>query len=192
MADDTTIPDEALVARARAAPRDDTRAFEMLIERHQHGVAANCRYLSGSEADAQDLTQEVLVKAYVALHRFEERARFRTWLDRIKVNHCLNWLRARKQRSYVDLDTAETGGERALAVTPRAEARTDAIDDRRRVAAVLDAIPDTLRVPLVMRELDGFSYQEIADELGIGLSAVKMRIRRGREEFRKQYDELED
>ncbi len=189
---DTTegaVPDEVLVERARDSARDDTRDFEQLVERHQYGVASNCRYLSGSDTVAKDLTQEVFVKAYFALDRFDGRARFRTWLNRIKVNHCLNFLRDRKKVSFTELSDAEAAGEPALAVDPASERRLHVLDERERTAQALDALSDTLRVPLLMRDLDGYSYQEIADSLGIGLSAAKMRIKRAREAFRDIYGE---
>ena len=78
----------------------------------------------------------------------------------------------------------------ALRVEPDAEGNLRAEDEMKAITTVLDSLSDTLRIPLVMRDMDEFSYKEIADELGIGLSAVKMRVKRGREEFRKTYKEF--
>lgn len=183
--------DALLVERARRKGADDTRAFEQLVERHQSGVAANCRYITGSEADVPDLSQEVFVKAFFGLPRFDGRSSFRTWLNRIKVNHCLNFIKRRKGREHLQLEEVETAAPAALKVAPAAERELDARDERERVAVVLDSMSDTLRVPLLLRDLDGYGYQEIADALGIGLSAAKMRIKRGREEFRERYTRLE-
>ena len=72
----------------------------------------------------------------------------------------------------------------------RGEKDLESFDERRRIARVLDAMSSTLRVPLLLRDLDGMTYQEIAEQLDIGLSAVKMRIKRAREEFRQRYDEV--
>ena len=85
--------DANLVAQALKAHPGDLRAFDELVRRHQSRVQTNCRYLSGNEEDALDLAQEVLVKAYFNLKGFEARAGFGTWVNRIKVNHCLNHLR---------------------------------------------------------------------------------------------------
>ena len=90
----------------------------------------------------------------------------------------------------MDVDSPETQDEPALQVPPSAHAELLAGEERRRIQAVLDAMPETLRVALLMRDLDGLAYQEIAETLGIGLSATKMRIKRGREEFRRLYDGL--
>lgn len=183
------ISDEKLVERARKARKGDLRAFDELVRRHQARVRTNCRFLTGSEEDALDLSQEVFVKAYFNLQRFEGRSTFGTWVQRIKVNHCLNHIRKRKGKVFVDVEDPALGGEEALRDDARADDATRARETRERIAAVLDRMSETLRVPLLLRDLDGLSYQEIADRLGLGLSAVKMRIARAREEFRALYAE---
>jgi RNA polymerase sigma-70 factor (ECF subfamily) len=184
-----TESDEDLLERARRAGEGDTRAFDELVRRYQEKILANCRYLTRSPHDSEDLAQEVFVKAFFGLRHFEGRASFRTWLQRIKVNHCLNHIKKRSGKVLVELD--EIGGETAapLQVGPTAERNVSARDDRRLIAQVLDAMSDTLRIPLVMRELDRMSYQEIAELLGVGLSAIKMRIKRAREEFQRRFRE---
>ncbi len=196
--DDSSLPpgsgadtrtDEELVAQATRSTAGDLRAFDRLVERHQNRVLANCRHLTRSPDDAEDLAQEIFVKAYFGLNRFEGRSQFKTWIQRIKVNHCLNHIRKKKDKVFVDVEDEALGGEDALRVDPAADRHVEARDDRERVRRVLDSLPDTLRVPLVLRDLDELSYQEIAETLDIGLSAVKMRIKRGREEFRRRFDE---
>ncbi len=186
------LSDEELVEQAREAPAGDLRAFESLVERHQHKVKANCRYLSGSQVDSEDLAQEVFIKAFFGLRKFEGRSKFSTWLQRIKVNHCINFLKKRKGKTFVDVEDPVVQSAEALAVAPRAERFVERQPDRQRIGEVLDLMSETLRIPLVMRDMDDLSYQEIAAELGIGLSAVKMRIKRGREEFRRLYVQLVD
>jgi RNA polymerase sigma-70 factor (ECF subfamily) len=182
--------DEALVEQARLAPEGDRRAFEVLVERHQRKILANCRYLSRSPDDAEDLAQEVFIKAFFNLRRYEGRSLFRTWLQRIKVNHCLNFLKKREGKTFVDVEDPARHHAEELRVEPDAERGADAQGERQRITQVLDSLSDTLRVALVMRDLDGMSYQEIAEALGIGLSAAKMRIKRAREEFRRLYEQM--
>lgn len=183
-------PDAPLVERARRAVSGDTRAFDELLARHRRRVVANCRYLV-SENEAEDLAQEVLVKAYFALKKYEARSKFSTWLYRIKVNHCLNHRRsARKHDADVAID--DTPGEsEALSVPAMAEQALHRDADVVRVRAAVARLNDTLRIPLVMRELDEMSYDEIASAIGISLPAVKMRILRARQELRVALEGLD-
>lgn len=179
--------DDQLVERARTAVQGDTRPFEALVGRHRGFVVANCRVITRAPADAEDLAQEVFVKAFFGLRRFEGRAQFRTWLQRIKVNHCLNHLRRTRGAIMVDLDETSPESREALQTPPRAHEALVTATDRERIVEVLDAMPDTLRIPLMLRDGDGLAYEEIAAELGLGLSAVKMRIKRAREDFRRRF-----
>ncbi len=184
MASDSGLSDEALLDEARNARPGDTRAFAELVRRHQSKVLTNCRYLSGSHADAEDLAQEVFVKAYFGLAGFEGRASFQTWVTRIKSNHCINFVK-KKRVPTVDADPAVV--ENAASRDPEVWRAMEAQDARSRVGEVLLEMSETLRIPLVLRDMDGLSYDEIAESLGIGLSAVKMRIKRAREDFRERF-----
>ncbi len=176
-------PDAPLVDQARRSPSGDTRAFDELVARHRGRVVANCRYLTSGD-DAEDLAQEVLVKAYFSLKKYEQRSKFSTWLYRIKVNHCLNHRRSeRRHAGDVAIDDAPADAP-PLTVAPEADAALDREADVARVRAAVAGLNDTLRLPLVMRELDEMSYDEIATALGLSLSAVKMRILRARQELR--------
>lgn len=186
MSFDTTLDDAELLKQAQEAPEGDTRAFEELVRRYQAKVMTNCRYLSGSPSDAEDLAQEVFVKAYFGLARFERRSSFETWVRRIKSNHCINWVTKKRLKT---VDVEPTVAENAARTEAEAERALDREDTRAKVAAVLVELTETLRIPLILRDMDGMPYEEIAEELGIGLSAVKMRIKRGREEFRRLFAE---
>ena len=181
--------DADLVARAQQSARDDYGAFDALAQRYQDRVLGNCRYLTVARDDADDMAQEVFVKAFFALSKFEGRSSFQTWLWRIKVNHCLNHLRRSRRERTIDIEAPGLDRVPELQVEATAHRTLQTQLDRELIDQTLDALPETLRVPLLLRDLDGLSYQEIADELGLSLSAVKMRIKRGREEFRHRYDE---
>ena len=182
--------DEDLLNAARRAPEGDYQAFERLVHRHQKKVIANCRYLTRNPGFAEDLAQEVFVKVYFGMCRFEGRSSFRTWLQRIKVNHCLNFLKKQEGKALLDAEDENVKNARELVVQPAAEKALMDRGEHERITAVLDAMSDNLRIPLLMRDMDQLSYQEVAEALGIGLSAVKMRIKRGREDFRRRYREL--
>lgn len=180
------LSDEELVNRIRGTPEPDARAFEVLVTRHQAHVLANCRYLTNA-AEAEDLAQEVFVKAFFGLGGFEGRSMFKTWLQRIKVNHCVNFIQRRRDQTAA-LEDPAVAGRPELSVAPAAPQHLENLDRRARIDRVLAQMTESLRVPLLLRELDQLSYQEIADVLGLGGSAVKMRIKRAREEFRRLYN----
>ena len=98
------MSDDELVEIARSSGAYDTRPFEALVRRHQAFVAANCRAVTRLPNDVDDLAQEVFVKAFFGLRRFERQAPFRAWLHRIKVNHCLNYLRKMRSTPTLELD----------------------------------------------------------------------------------------
>lgn len=181
-------PDETLVRAALASPDGDTKAFAELVRRHQSAVLVNCRHLTRSRDDAEDLAQEVFVKLFFKLGTFEGRSRFSTWLQRIKVNHCLNFIQSKRGRSYVELSEPEIAAAPELRIEDGALDAMDAEQRRALIRDVLDSLPDSLRVPLVLCDVDGLSYAEIQKELGLGLSATKMRIARSRAEFRARFD----
>jgi RNA polymerase sigma-70 factor, ECF subfamily len=184
-------PDEELVQQARKAPEGDLRAFEKLVMLYQRRVVANCRYITRDPNNAEDLAQEVLVKAYFGFRSFEGRSTFSSWLQRIKINHCLNHLKKQAGRSYVGVEEQEVEEFDQLQVPATAEHMAEAISDRQLTSAVLDSMSSTLRIPLVLCDMDELSYEEVAKTLGIGLSAAKMRIKRAREEFRERFKQAQ-
>ena len=180
-------PDEHLVEQARKAPQGDTMAFEHLVQRHQASILANCKYLTRSPDDAEDLAQEVFVKAFFRLDSFEGRSHFKTWLQQIKINHCLNFIKRRQGKRFVDIAEPGLEEEESLHVQAGGPTAVAGREERERINTVLESLPDHMRIPLVLCDVDGLSYQEIVDTLQIGMSAVKMRIKRAREEFRRRY-----
>ena len=120
--------DEVLVRRARGAPEGDLRSFEQLVLRYEKRMVANCHYITRNPNDAEDLAQEVMMKAFFGLRSFEERSTFRHWLQRIKVNHCLNHLKKQEGRSYVGIEEPDAGSFDQLKVQATAEQQAEAID----------------------------------------------------------------
>jgi len=179
--------DEVLVRKAREALEGDLRPFEQLVLRYERRMVANCRYITHDPNEAEDLAQEVMVKAFYGLRSFEGRSTFRHWLQRIKVNHCLNHLKKQEGRSYIGVEEPEAGGFDQLRVQATAEHQAEVIGERELIARILNSMTETLRLPLVLCDMDELSYEEVAKVLGISLSAVKMRIKRAREDFRSRY-----
>lgn len=176
--------DETLVERIRSSPTDDLREFDTLVSRHRARVIANCRHLTRRPDLAEDLAQDVFLKAYFGLQRFQGGSTFRTWLQRIKINHCFDHLKREKGRIFVDADEQARLGAEQLQVPATAERDALRSEERRRLTRALEQLPDGLRIPLVLRDLDELAYAEIAETLGLTLSTVKMRILRGRRRLR--------
>jgi RNA polymerase sigma-70 factor, ECF subfamily len=183
-------PDDELLQEARRAPEGDLRAFEKLVLRYQRRVVANCRYITRDQNNAEDLAQEVLVKVFFGLRGFEGRSSFAGWLQRIKINHCLDHLRKHSQ-SFVGIEDEQVQEFDQLKDQTTADKLAETISDQQLIGEVLDSLPSTLRIPLLLCDMDELSYEEVAQSLGISLSAAKMRVKRGREVFRERYQKAQ-
>lgn len=174
------VLDEELVRRAQAGQR---RAFDLLVLRHQHKVVQLVTRLVG-EGDAPDVAQEAFIKAYRALPRFKGESAFYTWLYRIAINTAKNYLVSRTRRpSWQDIDVqdAELFGhteQMSDIDTPEAELLTAEI--RKAVADAIRTLPPDLRQAITLRELDGLSYEEIAEVMDCPIGTVRSRIFRAR------------
>lgn len=182
--------EDELMLRIRNSLDADLRSFEQLVALYRGRIVANCRHITGDPGMADDLAQEVFVKAYFGLRNFEGKSTVGHWLRVIKVRHCINHLKKTKSHVLVDAGAESLEGNPALSVAPVAEQRLDVQQDSEQVSEVLESMPAALRVVLVLRDMDDLSYLEIAEHLGISLSAVKMRIKRARDYFRRAYQEL--
>ncbi len=187
----TSDSDEELLMQALNAPEGDLRAFEKLVLRYQKRVVANCRSITRDSSIAEDLAQEVLVKVFFGLKGFERKSSFGRWLQRIKINHCLNHIKKQGGRSFVEVGDPEVDEYDELKVKVTAEQMAGTISERKIISTVLESMPSTLRIPLVLCDMDELSYEEVSQSLGIGLSATKMRIKRAREEFRTRYEKAQ-
>ncbi|HEX4979815.1 MAG TPA: sigma-70 family RNA polymerase sigma factor [Acidimicrobiales bacterium] len=164
--------DEAeLLARARSG---DAASLDALLRLHVDRVHALCRRLTGNDHDAADATQEALLAIARGIARFDGRAAFTTWAYRVATNACLDELRRRKRRP-LPVDGSVAGGER----TP-AEGVAEAVATRVDVDAALAHLPHEFRAAVVLRDLSGLDYAEIAQVLEVPVGTVKSRIARGR------------
>ena len=173
--------DRELVRRAQ---REDQQAFEELVRRHQHRVFAVAGGILRRREDVEDIAQQVFVKAYFSLKRFDQRAAFSTWLYKITVNECWDMLRKKKVRPLVyEADLSE---EQARQVTAAAEKDgagpdiSETLQARQRVARLLDGLDERDRLMLVLKEVEGFAVEEIAEILDLNANTVKVRLFRAR------------
>ncbi len=178
--------EDQLFEKARQSPDGDLRAFEMLVQQNQRRIVADCRHITRDETVAEDLAQEVFVKAYFGMQNFEGRSSFRHWLQVIKVHHCLNHLK-RIKKNQISIDDEDEGVANSVELAT-ADKTLERLSDRQRIHRILELMPESLRLPLVLRDMDELSYEEVASNLKITLSAAKMRIKRAREWFREKYE----
>jgi len=166
------LTDADLVSRAQAGQLD---AFEELVRRHRLATYRVALRMLGDASDAEDATQDAFVQAWRNLGGFRADAAFPTWMYRIVTNRCLNMLRARRRTEPLP-DDREAPATRPDRI---AEARWQVQDLK---LAILRLTPEQ-RAPLVLRELQGCSYEEIAEALDVSISAVKSRLHRARLEL---------
>lgn len=172
-----------------AAQGGDRAAMDALLRRHHERIWAICRRMAGNDADAADATQEALVLIVRRLGTFDGRSRFTTWAHRVATNACLDELRRRGRRPRVALPDddeerhgvlADAGGEVDQAVVDRM-----ALDD------ALAHLPEEFRVPIVLRDLAGHDYADIAAILDIPPGTVRSRIARGRRRLAELLGEVD-
>jgi RNA polymerase sigma-70 factor (ECF subfamily) len=170
------MDEETLIS---AAQRGDQRALDQLLRMHQDRIHAVCRRLAGNDADALDATQEALIAIVKGLPRFDGRAKFSTWSYRVATNACLDELRRRGRRPAPGLPEFETASLSPVGgAAPRdpSEIVAAAVDVDRGLALV----PEEFRTAVVLRDVAGLNYAEIAEVLDIAPGTVRSRIARGR------------
>ena len=182
----TSLTDLELVQRVQAG---DKKSFDILVLKYQHKVInLVMRYMHDPDT-AQDVAQEAFIKAYRGLKNFRGESAFYTWLYRIAINTAKNHLVSQGRRAPtndIDADEAEQyEGESALKEygTPENEILRDEI--QLMVSNAIDALPEDLRTAIVLRELEGMSYEEIAVAMDCPIGTVRSRIFRARESIDK-------
>jgi len=168
-----------LVAAARGG---DAGAFGELVRRHEQAVRRLALGMLADEDEAEDAAQEVFVKAFRSLGKYRGDALFSTWLHRITVNQCMDVLRRRKRWRWLSLDApADEQGREPPSPATSPEQATRGVEAKDLLRSLLKGIPADHRAILLLRELEGLSYVEIAKTLDITLDAVRARLRRARQ-----------
>ena len=179
-AGDEEIPDHELIKSCQGG---DTRAFETLVTRHRGKVYAMVQNMIKNEADSWDLSQEVFLKVWKALPKFEARAKFSTWLYRITHNVVYDWLRKRKIDSAGELDDGilneadiAAGSRTSPAMTARPDQALVNSELGQRINAALATLNAEHRETILLREVQGFDYKEIAKVMDCSLGTVMSRL----------------
>lgn len=175
--------DQALVERAQAG---DKKAFGLLVEKYHRKLGRLLSRMLRDQNEVEDVVQESFIKAYRALHNFRGDSAFYTWLYRITVNTAKNYLVSLGRKPQVlqdveieDVENFESGSEMRSMETPETALATKQIAQT--VNDAVQALPEDLRTAITLRELEGLSYEEIADIMQCPIGTVRSRIFRARE-----------
>ena len=183
----TNLLDAELVKRVQAG---DASAFDLLVQKYQHKVINLVGRFVSDHAECQDIAQDAFIKAYRAINSFRGDSQFYTWLYRIAANTAKNYLasRARKSPTYsVDVADAEHfEGESGLKeyTTPENLLLTKEIEET--IFRAIENLPDDLKSAISLREIDGLSYEEIANVMDCPIGTVRSRIFRARDAIDKE------
>lgn len=174
--------DQLLVEQVQ---RGDKHAFDLLISKYQHRIVSLVTRYVNDHAEALDVSQEAFIKAYRAIGHFRGESAFYTWLYRIAINTAKNWLVAQKRRppasdiDAVDAEQYDMDSRLKDKGTPENELLREEI--RQTVYGTIAELPEDLRTAIVLREMDGMSYEEIATTMECPIGTVRSRIFRARE-----------
>jgi RNA polymerase sigma-70 factor, ECF subfamily len=172
----------------RRAQSGDASAYEELVRIHQHRVLAVISGILRGSADVEDVAQQALAKAYFSIRRFDQRSAFGTWLHKIAVNECWDYLRKKKVRRLVyeadlsedQLRKMESAPDHGYSGALPREDASRRIEHQQLVERMLRQLEEKDQLMLVMKEVEGFSVEEIGEVLGLNVNTVKVRLFRAR------------
>jgi RNA polymerase sigma-70 factor (ECF subfamily) len=189
MASTTPVDDEAtLIAQLRAG---EEAAFEQVVRLYGGRLLAVARRIVGSDEDARDVVQDAFLNAFKSLDRFEGNAKLSTWLHRIAVNAALMRLRTRRRKPEQSIETLlpaflDDGHheERFKSWEEPIDTIMERKEARELVRRQIDALPESYRTVLVLRDIEGLDTEETANMLGLSVNATKIRLHRARQALR--------
>ncbi|VTR65092.1 RNA polymerase sigma-H factor [Desulfosarcina cetonica] len=169
--------------------RGDEWAFQLLVRRYRKKIYAIAFGITLDAEESRDILQEVLLQVYRSIHRFRGDASLSTWLHRITVNRCLNWKRRWARRfKWMHTPLGEDGediGDVPASDLPSPETRVADLQTRQQVDKAMRQLPEAARTVFVLREVEGLSYEEIANVTGIKLGTVRSRLFHARKRLKE-------
>jgi RNA polymerase sigma-70 factor (ECF subfamily) len=189
---DETVPDTELVARAQ---QQDAAAYDALIGRYQGKLYSLLYNMTSSKEDAEDLLQEVFVKAYDSLARFQGKSSFYTWVYRIAVNRAINFIKKRKRKMALSLDDIDLGVERDPAYvemtsreSPIRDMSISELQEQLNVA--IQTLSEKHRTVVVLHDIQGVPHDEIGKMLGVSSGTVRSRLFYARQKLQQELTEF--
>lgn len=166
----------------------DTSVYRFLVERYQEKVRNLIYSIFNESGIVDDLAQEIFIKAYEALPKFRFESSFYTWLYRIAVNRSRDEMRRRKVKRFLSFHSVEHSTNRSLE-----ELTSTTFDDEQThevIEKTLNSLPEKYRIPIILKDIDGLSYDEIAEVLACEIGTVKSRLSRGRSMLKEKLKPL--
>ncbi len=185
--DNANMDDKHIIARIKDG---DTHLFEVLLNKYKDSIYSLCRYMLENPQDAEDAAQDTFIKAYQGLKSYSSTASFYTWLYRIAVNTCLDYKRKSSFLSLFFFTDKENQIEYFPSQAPSPESAYATSHSMHALKKALNNLSTKLRAVIVLNELEGLSYEEIAEILDVSVGTVKSRISRAREELRKNMQKI--
>lgn len=168
----------------RSSANGDHTAFRALVDRHSEALFRLAQWLSGNRADAEDVLQETFTGAFKSMSRFAGRASVKTWLTQILIRQASK-MRHRRGRMKIAAHPDPSGGGSGGAGEPWVNSPVSTVDRRIDLALMIEQLPEDHRQVILLREVEGMSYDEISQTLGIPRGTVESRIHRARASLRK-------
>lgn len=178
-----------LIARASSG---DASAFNLLMAQHEHRMYAIALRMCKNREDAQDCLQEAMLRVFRAIGAFKGESSFGTWMYRITMNTCLDELRRKKKSRDTSMDALLDQGWSPPDMTGSPERKAMQHELRRSLHSAINDLPEDMRAAIILRDIHGCTYDEIAQVLEINVGTVKSRISRGREKLREKIRDSEE
>ncbi|MBQ9952029.1 MAG: sigma-70 family RNA polymerase sigma factor [Clostridia bacterium] len=175
--------EEKLISRAA---KGDASAFNELLGMHEKRMYAVCLRMCANPEDAQDCLQESMLRVFRSISGFKGQSSFSTWVYRVTMNTCLDELRKKKNKQSASLDSLLETGWSPSDEYDTPEHHAMAGEKRKAIQSAISELPEDMRSAVVLRDIEGFSYEEISGILGINVGTIKSRISRGREKLREK------
>ena len=180
------INEQKLIERASAG---DASAFNKLMAAHEKRMYAVALRMFANREDAQDCLQEAMLRVYRSIGGFKGQSSFSTWVYRITMNTCLDELRRKKNKQNTSLDSLLEQGWSPADESAAPEKHAVRSELRRELKRAIGELPEEMRSAVVLRDVQGFSYEEIAQVLDVNVGTIKSRISRAREKLRGKLQE---
>ena len=187
----STLEDSALI---KAIQEGDKGGFDELVLRHKDKVFNLCYRFLGDHQEANDLAQETFIKVYGSLKKFRMESSFSTWLYRIAVNTCKNRVKSleyrfKKRMKRLDSQEVTNGNNPSFEIADESQSPLIAFEEKERALIIqkaIDSLPEAKKTMVLLRDIEGLSYDEIVEVTGLNLGTVKSKLARARSDLRKK------